>query len=86
MAWVWTKIFSALDDGQVLTGQQVGNIQTDITNNAVDLTSTQTITGTKEFSGIVSFTGTVINIAKISEIVFWQDEIISYEDEMVVYQ
>lgn len=86
MAWVWTKQFSSLDDGQILTGLQLGTIQTDVTNNAVDLTSSQTITGDKIFSGQVTFSGSVLNIAKVSEYVFWEDELVSWEDEAVIYQ
>lgn len=86
MAWTWTKIFSNLDDGQILTGQNLGDIQTDITNNAVDLTSVQTISGNKTFSGNVSFTGSLTNVATIVEYVFYDDEMVSYENEAVVYQ
>lgn len=31
MAITWTKLFSAADDGSVLTGTQIGTIQSDIT-------------------------------------------------------
>lgn len=65
MAWVWTKSFSALDDGTALGGLDLGNIQTDIVGNAVDITTTQTITANKTFSGAVAFTGTMVNVPKI---------------------
>jgi hypothetical protein len=86
MAWVWTKQFSSLDDGTALTGLELQNLQTDIVGNSVDLTSAQTITGDKTFSGSVVFNGTLVNVAKVSEFVVWDDEIISWENELVVYQ
>jgi len=86
MAWVWTKQYSSSDDGTVLYGINLQNMQTDITNNAADLTSTQTISGTKTFSGIVSFSGTVNDIPKITEYVFWDDDLVAYDGEAVIYQ
>lgn len=86
MAWTWTKLWSSIYDGTILSGNDLQNLQTDITSNAVDLTSTQTILGDKTFSGSAMFTGSVVNVAKISEFVFWEDSLVSYNDEAVVYQ
>lgn len=86
MSWVWTKQFSSLDDGTVLFGLDLQNLQSDIVGNAVDLSSSQTISGDKTFNGYVIFNGTLINVAKISEFVFYNDELVSWEDEAVAYQ
>lgn len=86
MAWIWTKLFSSLDDGNILTGQNIGDIQADVTNNAVDITSVQTITGSKSFTGTVTFSGTVTDIYKTAELVFYDDELVGYDGDAVVYQ
>ena len=86
MAWVWTKQWGSTDDGSILSGLDLQNIQTDIVGNAVDLTSIQTIAGDKTFSGIVTISGSIVNVAKVSEYVFYNDDMVSYEDEAVIYQ
>lgn len=86
MSWTWTKQFSSLDDGSVLSGLDLQNLQSDIVANSIDLTSSQTVSGDKTFTGYVIFNGTLVNVSKISEFVFYQDEIVSWEDEVVVYQ
>lgn len=50
MAWTWTKSWSASDDGSTFGGADLQNIQTDISSQACDLTTNQTITGVKTFS------------------------------------
>lgn len=86
MAWVWTKNWSSVDDGTILSGNDLQNIQTDIVGNTVDLTSTQTITGAKTFSGVVVFSGSIVNFAKVEEYVFYEDAMVGYDDEAVIYQ
>ena len=56
MALTWSKTFSSADDGSSLTGAQLGTLQSDIDSGAMQLVTTQTVTGTKVFSGAVSFT------------------------------
>lgn len=50
MAWSWSKSWSASDDGSVFGGSDLGTLQSDISSQALDLASDQTITGTKTFS------------------------------------
>jgi hypothetical protein len=86
MAFTWTKLFSSADDGSVLTGEQLGTLQADVENNAVDTSSSQTVAGAKTFSDTVTFNGAITNVAKVTEIIFWEDEIISWEDELIYYR
>jgi hypothetical protein len=86
MAWTWTKTFSTLDDGTILSGIDLQNLQSDIVNNAVDVTSTQTIAGTKNFTGSINMSGTIANVPKISEYVFYEDNLVSWDDEAIYYQ
>ena len=51
MAITWTKTFSSGDDGSVLTGAQIGQIQTDIDTYAMSLAGIQTVSGLKTFQG-----------------------------------
>jgi hypothetical protein len=83
--WVWTHQYSTLDNGLVLSGPDLQNIQQDIVNQAVDILSVQTISGNKVFSGNVSFTGTVSNVGLIVDFVFYEDAQVAWEDEAVVY-
>lgn len=84
--WVWTKAWGSTDDGSTFYGNDVQNLQTDIVNNAVDLSSTQTISGAKTFTGTIVMSGNVTNIPKVSEYVFYDNDLISYDDEAVDYQ
>lgn len=74
MAWTWTKSWSSADDGSTFSGADIENIQSDISSQAVDLTSTQTISGAKTFSGAVTFpaTGIIIGAANQGDI-FYDD-------------
>jgi hypothetical protein len=58
MAWSWTKDYSASDDGTVLGGADIQNIQDDISSQACDLATAQTLTGNKTFSGTTIISGT----------------------------
>ena len=61
MALTWSKLFSSADDGSSLSGAQIGTIQSDIDSQTMQLANTQTVTGTKTFSGAASFTnGSVV--------------------------
>jgi len=50
MALSFTKSWSASDDGSSFAGSDIGTIQSDISSQACDLASDQTITGVKTFS------------------------------------
>lgn len=85
MAITWIKKFTSLDDGNVLTGAQLGQIQDDVENNTVHLTGAQTIAGDKTFTGAMVMSGTILSVPKISEYVFYEDELVSWENEAVYY-
>jgi len=53
----YTYDWSASDDGSVFGGGDLQNIQTDISGQAVDLISVQTISGVKTFSGNIVISG-----------------------------
>lgn len=58
MAVTWTKSWSSSDDGSVLGGADLDNIQNDLDAQAVLLAGTQTLTGNKTLSGNCTFSGT----------------------------
>lgn len=58
MAITWAKTWSASDDGTVLGGADLGNLQTSIESDTVQLTGTQSIAGNKTFSGTNVASGT----------------------------
>ena len=58
MAFSWTKSWSSADDGSVLGGADLDNIQNDLDAQAVALAGTQTVTGNKTLSGTNTHSGT----------------------------
>ena len=58
MALSWTKSWSSADDGSVLGGADLDNVQNDLDAQAVALAGTQTITGNKTLSGTNTHSGT----------------------------
>ena len=50
MALSWTKTYTSSNDGDILTGANLGDVQTDIDSQAVILAGAQTITGNKVIS------------------------------------
>jgi Lower baseplate protein N-terminal domain len=58
MAFTWTKSWSSTDDGSVLGGNDLDNIQNDLDAQAMQLANDQTITGNKTFSGTNTHSGT----------------------------
>jgi len=91
MSIVWTKEFSSSDDGSILTGGQLGDIQSDITNNTVHLTGDQTIYGEKTFvnditiNGILILSGSVNSVIKDTDYVFYENDLCGYENDVVYY-
>jgi hypothetical protein len=89
----WTKSWSASDDGTVLGGNDLGTLQADIEAYTINIDGTQTITGNKIYSGTSTFSGTAVmtgtivatDLAKVSELVFCDGELVSWEDETVYY-
>ena len=99
MSITWTKSWSASDDGTVLGGNDIGNIQGDIDANAVTVGVTQTITGTKTFSGTVVIGSNTITSAMVGYIdaltskaigvdsfVAYGDDVVCYAGDMVYYR
>ena len=58
MALSWTKSWSSADDGSVLGGADLDNIQNDLDAQAMLLAGTQTVTGNKTLSGTNTHSGT----------------------------
>lgn len=92
----WTKRWSASDDGSILGGADLQNIQNDIDSACMFLAGTQTITGNKTFSGTLTASGTV-NIGDVSDTeigylnnvtsaVAGVDEFVCYEGNTVCYE
>ena len=57
MSITYTKDFSSTDDGSVLSGADLENIQADLNSQVAALAGTQTVTGNKTFSGTCVFSG-----------------------------
>lgn len=83
MAISWTKTWSASDDGMVLSGADIGNIQTNIETYTAQLSGTQTITGDKTFSGTVTITGDIATLVGVSQFVFYDGDIVGYDGDIV---
>ena len=83
MGVVWTHSFSSSDDGNILNGVDLQNIQSDIDTYTVQLAGTQTVTGNKTFSGTTTFSGTLDGAIGSDKFLFWENDVISYENEMV---
>jgi len=66
MAITWTKSWSSSDDGTILYGADLENIQSDIDSEAMLLTGAQTISGNKTFTGITTFTGETTGVVLLS--------------------
>lgn len=58
MALTWTKAWTSADDGSVLGGADLKNLQDNVDAQVATLAVTQTITGNKTFSGTNVHSGT----------------------------
>jgi hypothetical protein len=58
MAFTWTKGWTSSDDGSVLGGADLKNIQDNLDSQAMTLAVTQTVTGNKTLSGTNTHSGT----------------------------
>ena len=86
MAWTFTKNWTSDDDGSTFSGSDIQNIQTDISSQACDLASTQTISGDKTFSGALRVTGTFdISGSYLAGVVTYENAVVSNDGEVVHY-
>lgn len=90
MTVTWTKSWSSSDDGSVLSGNDIGTIQTNIDTYCGTFAGTQEFTGNKTFSGGVTMTGDVtIGTTEISSELVYLDNVasnIAGANETVVYE
>ena len=97
----WTYAWSSSDDGSVFGGADLQNIQNNVSTYTCHLSGTQTVTGNKTFSGTSTFSGTATVsgsldvtgsvsagsiIPQISKIITWENDMVVYENELVVIQ
>ena len=99
MSITWTKEWSSSDDGTILYGADLENIQTAIETYLVHLSGSQTVTGNKTFSGTnthsgtSTFTGTIVlssatftakdKIAQVAEFICYEDNVVCYDNNIV---
>ena len=78
----WTKTWSSSDDGSILDGADLGALQLNIENHThsetVNLSGTQTVAGDKELTGTIKISGTLVTV-------FWQNELVAYDNDFVFY-
>lgn len=89
MALNWTKYWESTDDGTVLTGTHLQTLQDDISQQCVHLPDVPAT------DGIIYWTGNAyastltlpelvtVSASQLVDIVFSDDEIVSWEDELV---
>jgi len=80
----WTKEWTNSNDGEVIHGNDLGNIQSDIDNSVPTKSGTEEIDGDWTFSGVVTFSGTH-NIYDLSRAVCYENNVVCYENEIVYY-
>lgn len=83
MTIAWTKGWSASDDGTILGGNDIGNIQSDIESETVHIAGSQTITGNKTFSGVVTVGSSII--IDMNDFVYNSGNSITYDDNAIYY-
>lgn len=102
MSISWTKSWSSSDDGSILSGSDLQNIQSDISGAAVTLSGTQTITGDKTYSGqlvttyidigsvdeieISYLNGVASALAGANEMLCYDNSVVCYENNVVYYR
>lgn len=85
----WTKEWSSSDDGTVLGGADLENFQTNIESHSH--TETINTTGAQTKAGVLTLTSDPVfpassDYAKISELIFYGGELVSWEDVVVYYR
>lgn len=101
MSIVWTKTWSASDDGTILTGSDLQNLQNNIEAYTMQLSGAQTVAGDKIFSGdntinvsilkvngvVVSPSGNELNqLDGVTDLVASANEFCCWEDTLVGYE
>jgi hypothetical protein len=86
---VWSHSWSASDDGTVLGGADLQDLQ----NNIASHSHTETIntTGAQTKAGVLTLTSDPVfpatsDYAKISEFIFYNGDIVSWEEVLVYYR
>ncbi len=100
MAINWTKSWTSSDDGTILSGSDLENIQNNTESDTVQISGTQTITGDKTFSGVSNLTGiTQFNSTAVTSsaaeinyldgvtaIVVIPNEFCTWQDDIISYE
>ena len=92
MTVTWTKSWSSSDDGTVLSGNDIGTIQSDVDSYCITVGGSQTITGNKTFNGRATFGGDVYSgttdvtdaFAQLGVSITTADEIVTYDNAVVI--
>ena len=92
MTVTWTKSWSSSDDGTVLSGNDIGTIQSDVDGYCATFAGTQTFTGNKTFSGNIVFGSNVYSgttditsaIAQLNGGIASANELVTYDNSVVV--
>jgi hypothetical protein len=79
----WTKSWSSSDDGSIFSGSDIQAIQTNITTYCVTLGGSQTLDGDKTFSGTTTFTGSVVGVLATAQVICNDNDLMSYENEIL---
>lgn len=78
MAITWTKTWLPADDGTLLKAVDLRNIQDDI--NSVIVTAPISDTSLEQIT-----TASKVSASALTDFVFWDDEVISYENDLVYF-
>ena len=85
----WTKSWTSSDDGTVLGGADLQNIQTNVASHShtetINNTGAQTKAGVLTLSSDPVFPATS-DYAKISELIFYEGALVSYEEAVIYYR
>ena len=78
----WQKSWSSSDDGTILTGADLQYLQVNIEahthTETVNITGTQTAAGDKTLSGVITISGTLATV-------FYENDLVAYENDFVYY-
>jgi len=82
----WTKEWSSSDDGTVLAGADLENLQLNVESHSH--TETINTTGNQTKAGVLTLTSDPVlpassDYAKISEFIFYEGALVSWENEII---
>jgi len=78
----WTKSWSSSDNGSVLSGADLANIQNDIDGAVPTKTGAEVISGNWEFTGDLKFSGTD-DIYDVTEAICMDNDVVCHNNEIV---